>query len=382
MKTLPTLYKKTSTGAIQMWSIGVDKNVIIVNHGQVDGKITRNEEKIGAGKNIGKSNETTPSEQALAEATSKWEGKVKKGYVEEISRAVAGEKDIDGGYDCMLAQKYKDHAKKITYPAYTQPKLNGHRCLAIIEDGEATLWSRTRKPILSCPHIITELEALYPKGYHEVDGELYNHEYKDNFEELASLIRQEVPAPNCTEVEYHVYDRPMEGESFAGRIERLAGEIGSYEKKNGHLKYIRLTDTVLVKDAEAMLAAFGHYTDLGYEGSMARNAKGLYVGKRSYDLQKVKSFLDADWDITDIKEGRGSDAGCGIFQCRIEQAIHPYPCICKECAFAVKMRGPKKRLKDFLDNSKLWKGKTLVVKYQYMSKYNIPIFPTGERFKD
>ena len=52
MKTLPTLYKRTSTGAIQMWSIGVEKNVIIVNFGQVDGKIQRTEETIKDGKNI------------------------------------------------------------------------------------------------------------------------------------------------------------------------------------------------------------------------------------------------------------------------------------------------------------------------------------------
>src|SRR5271165_992689 len=101
MKTFPTLYKRTSTGAIQMWSIGVEGNIIVTDFGQKDGKIQHAEETIKLGKNIGRANETTPSEQALAEAASKWEGKVKKGYVEEIDRAAAGEKDIDGGYDCM-----------------------------------------------------------------------------------------------------------------------------------------------------------------------------------------------------------------------------------------------------------------------------------------
>src|SRR5277367_1861233 len=101
MKTLPTLYKRASTGKIQIWMIGVEKSTIITVHGQLDGKSQRTEDVIKEGKNIGKSNETTAAEQALAEATSKWEGKIKKGYVEDISRAVAGEKDIDGGYDCM-----------------------------------------------------------------------------------------------------------------------------------------------------------------------------------------------------------------------------------------------------------------------------------------
>jgi hypothetical protein len=51
-------------------------------------------------------------------------------------------------------------------------------------------------------------------------------------------------------------------------------------------------------------------------------------------------------------------------------------------SFDVKMRGPKDRLQEFLAKPSLWQGKTLVVKYQYISKYGIPIFPVGERFKD
>lgn len=371
MKTLPTLFKKTSTGAIQMWSIGVDKNVIIVNHGQVDGKIQRNEETIKEGKNIGKANETTSSEQALAEATSKWESKIKKGYVEDLQRASNGETDIEGGFNPMLAHKFADQGHKIRYPAFTQPKLNGHRCLAVIEDGRATLWSRTRKPITSCPHIIKELEAVYPKGYHEKDGELYNHAYKDKFEELASLIRQEVPATNCTEVQYHMYDNPTVKLGFDSRIEVLANELHSFEKSTAPLKYLFLTNTLLVEDEEVMIAAFEDFLKAGFEGGMARNSAGLYVGKRSYDLQKIKEFQDDDYPIVDIKEGRGGYAGCGIFICKALNGD----------TFDVKMRGPRERLKEFLDNPKTWKDKTLVVKYQYISKYGIPIFPVGERFK-
>lgn len=372
MKTLPTLYKKASTGKLQMWQIGVEKNVIVVTHGQVSGKKQRNEETISQGKNIGKANETTPAEQALSEATSKWEGKVKKGYVEDPDRALAGEKDIDGGYDCMLAHKFTDHGHKIKYPAYVQPKLNGHRCLDTSDSGESALWSRTRKPINSCPHIVAELNLIYPGGYNEVDGELYNHAYKDRFEELASLIRQEVPAPNHTEVQYHVYDRPIQGKGFAGRIEQLANEVHAHEKKHGNLKYIKLVQTKLVKNEEELMEAFEHFLKLGYEGAMVRNADGEYLGKRSYDLQKVKEFLDDDYPIVGCNEGRGTYADCGIFTCMTPEG--------KE--FEVKMRGPKERLREFLDNDKLWKGKKLVVKYQYISKYGIPIFPVGERFSD
>ena len=376
MKTFPTLYKKTSTGAIQLWSIGVDANTIIVNHGQQDGKIQTTSDKIKEGKNAGRSNATTPEQQALAEATAKWEGKIKKGYVEDISRAAIGEKDIDGGYDCMLAHKFVDHGHKIVYPAFVQPKFNGHRCLATISNGVATLWSRTRKPITSCPHIIVELQRLYPDGDHQIDGELYNHAYKDNFEELASLIRQEVPAAKCTEVEYHIYDNPS-ASSFADRIGNLQEKFKAYNMMTGMLRtgyplrYLHLTETVSVADEDAMMLAFEDFLKNGYEGAMARNAKGEYQGKRSYNLQKIKEFQDGDYPIVGIKEGRGGYAGCGIFVCKNPAGD----------TFDVKMRGPKERLQEFFKNHPLWSGKTLVVKYQYISKYGIPIFPVGERFK-
>lgn len=377
MKTLPTLYKKTSTGATQMWSIGVDANTIIVNHGQVDGKIQRTEEVIKSGKNAGRANATTPEQQALAEATAKWEGKIKKGYVEDITRAKAGEKDIDGGYDCMLAHKFADHGHKVLYPAFIQPKLNGHRCLAIIDKGVAKLFSRTRKPITSCPHIVAELQLLYPSGYHQVDGELYNHAYKDNFEELASLIRQEVPVPNCTEVQYHVYDLAKDL-TFEERIQELTWGMKNYDNDINHdmLKYIHLVETHPVDSEEAMMSTFEHFLKQGYEGAMARNADSKYVGKRSYDLQKIKEFQDAEFKIIGIEEGRGSYAGCGIFICHSPTAPKG------DDTFSVKMRGPKERLAEFLSDPTTWQGKELVVKYQYISKYGIPIFPVGERFKD
>ncbi|CAM6003858.1 unnamed protein product [Sphagnum balticum] len=304
MITLPTLYKKSSSGKIQEWTIGVEKSTIITVHGQTDGKKQTTQDVIKEGKNLGKSNETTPEEQALAEATSKWEGKIKKGYVEDVNRAAVGEKDIDGGFDPMLAHKFADHGHKIKYPAYIQPKLNGHRCLAIITDGVCTLWSRTRKPITSMPHIVKELENVYKTGTHELDGELYNHDYRDRFEDLASFIRQEVPKPGCEVVEYHLYDQRSDG-GFGERIAKLRDKIHCYEKVHGLLTYVKFTETLPAKDEDEMMSYFEHFLKNGYEGGMARNSNGLYEGKRSYNLQKIKSFVDDEFSIVGIKEETG-----------------------------------------------------------------------------
>jgi hypothetical protein len=73
---LPTLYKTTATGAIQEWTIRVDKSgedgVIVTRWGQTDGEIQETKDRVTEGKNLGKANATTAYEQACAEAQAKW----------------------------------------------------------------------------------------------------------------------------------------------------------------------------------------------------------------------------------------------------------------------------------------------------------------------
>ena len=369
-KQFSTLFKKTSTGKTQYWSISTSDNKIITKYGQVDGKEQNTEDTIREGKNIGKSNETSPQEQAEAEALSKWERQIKKGYVENLDRAENGENDFKGGYSVMLAHKFSEQGHKITYPAYAQPKLDGHRCGAIIDNGVCTLWSRTRKQIFSAPHIVEELQQLYPTGLHMIDGELYNHAYKANFEELSSIIRQEVPAANCTEIHYYVYDKNVSG-PFSQRIAELNGNIHGYEKAKALLKYVVFVNTVRVNSEEELINSFDTYLKLGYEGEMVRNAAGLYLGKRSYDLQKIKEFEDDEFPIIGIEEGNGHLQGHAIFVCQTHDGKQ----------FKAKMRGDISRLKEFFNDHSLWKDKTLTVKYQGYTVYGIPRFPVGERFR-
>ena len=71
------------------------------------------------GMNIGKKNETSPEEQAISEATSKWEKKEKTGYTDNITAV-----DTCTAYvEPMLAKKYGD--VEFSFPIYSQPKLDG-----------------------------------------------------------------------------------------------------------------------------------------------------------------------------------------------------------------------------------------------------------------
>lgn len=389
--TLPKLYKKTSTGAIQEWEVSVcwiDSIVTIVNNfGQVGGKIQESQEQVLDGKNIGRANATTPIEQARAQAKSRWEKQLKKGYVKTIEEAQAGTVDaiIEGGIAPMLAHKFSEQGHKIKYPALAQPKLDGHRCTSQKEAldypqaalfGCTTLWSRTRKPINSVPHINQALSSAY-RVHPELgrfDGELYNHDYHNNFEELSSKIRQEEPAEGCEIIQYHIYDFPNPRMTNKERNELLQSLKPIFAGTPIHI-----VETLVVQNEDELMEAFDHFVAQGYEGCMVRNMDGLYVNKRSYDLQKIKDFDDSEFEIIGVKVGtKGSMAGKAVFTCDIPE-LHGK---CDDPTFDCKMKGSLDELKKYADDPSLAIGRMLTVKYQGFTKYGFPRFPVGLRFRE
>ena len=371
-KLFPTLYKKTSTGKIQMWSVSVQGSSpsgpasIVTRFGQVDGKVQETSDIISEGKNVGRSNETTPWTQAVAEAESNWTGKKKKGYVETSDDASSGKVDavIEGGVSPMLAHSFDDHGHKIIWPAYGQRKLDGIRCVAILKNGTCTLWTRSRKRIASVPHIEREIEKLFGDRDLTLDGELYNQAYAQSFETIVSLVRQDEPAPDSHLVQYHVYDLVTSG-GFSERMATLQALLQNLSSDSP----LKLVETVKLENKDNVSEYLAKFIEDGYEGLMIRNAAGQYVGKRSYDLLKAKTFQDSEFKIVDIEEGRGKLAGhVGGFVCEMPNGQK----------FVAKMAGSLDRLRDYFQNHSLWKDKLLTVKYQGLTNTNgVPRFPVG-----
>lgn len=370
----PVLYKRNTSGKLQLWRIWVEGNQIHTSFGQVDGALQTASDTIKEGKNLGKANETTPHTQALAEAQSKWDiQQSKKGYIVDKERALLGENDKQGE-ECQLAHEFGtilngvftgEQNHKIKYPAGAQPKLDGHRSRTKIDK---TLWSRGHKPITSVPHILTEIARIFPNAAPKLDGELYNHTLKEDFEKITSIVKQTKQVhPEHELVEYHVYDVDEEGMTFAERYEFL-------QQLETQFKFIKLVPTIIVNSLEEVLEAHKKFVEMGYEGAIIRNLDSQYEGKRSYGLQKLKEFQEKEFKIVGIIEGRGKLQGTvGSFQCVTEAGV----------TFEAKMEGKLERLKEFFENHSLWEGKQLTVRFQnYTKKKNVPRFPVGLRIRE
>jgi DNA ligase-1 len=365
---LPTLYKRTNTGAVQEWTIHIENDQYRTVSGQVQGKLIENSPVKTIGKNVGKANETSASDQAQLEAQAKWKKKTEEGYTENIE-------DIDtAGGDVikpMLAKDYKEHLKKVKFPVYSQPKLDGLRCV-ITRTGA---WSRNWKPFMTLKHLKDALAGLFEE-YPEIeafDGEVYNHELKDDFNSLVSLVKQPKPTEEDIRkasemVEYHIYDViPVGAPSFEKRNKRLLDIF----KRTSHPK-LKYVSTTRVKNQDDLDDLMGAYLEDGYEGQMIRDLAGLYENKRTDKLLKRKEFVDGEWPIIGYKEGKGNRIGCIVLRCKTASGAE----------FDCSVKGSIEYTRRLWNNRDKLLGKMATVKYQRLTPDGIPKFLTCIKFRD
>ena len=204
----------------------------------------------------------------------------------------------------MLAHKY--NPDKADYPAYIQPKLDGVRCLFTAKGA----FSRTGKQFMNVYHIEQQLKPFFAANPNTVlDGELYNHELKDDFEKIISLVRKQFPKywhrKEAAElVQYHIYDVPTM--TIAGYSLRLRYLNSLFGKLTWPLMHV---PTKVVLDYDEAVKAHKKNLKLGYEGSIYRSMDGKYKGTRSWDLMKFKDFEDSEATIVGYEIGKGKRTG-------------------------------------------------------------------------
>lgn len=375
---LPTLYKKTNTGAIQYWKTWVSDNEVHTEFGQLGTDKPQHTMDIIEGKNIGKKNETTAGEQAALKAKQNWDKHIKKGYVEDLEQAKRGDTGLEG-IKPMLAQKYEDREKEINEQFKSsfvaiQPKLDGIRCVAICTDGQVKLYTRTQKLIKTVPHIVKQLEIFsekFEKPNFIFDGELYCHKFSDNFNEFISIVKRDELHQNHSIIEYHIYDIPSSSKNTNDRLHNLI-QLGKVFDKYG-LKNLITVETRYAKCVGDIAIAQSMYIGQGYEGLMVR-LEGPYENKRSKYLLKFKNFQDAEFKIIGIEEGNGKLMGhVGSFICETEEGKQ----------FNCKLKGKLSDLKEHFQNADKIIGKMLTVQYfELTPDEKVPRFPVGIAIRD
>ena len=361
-----TVYKKTSTGKIQQWRAWVESTatgfLLKVESGQTDGKLT---ETAGQVIDEGKQKRTA-QEQAIFEANSKLKKKRDEAYFDTIEAAQTQVKLLP-----MLAHPFTKRKHNIDYPAIVQRKFDGVRCLARLNsDGTVTLLSRKGKEYPHLNHIKADVAANNSNTNLVLDGELYSDTL--TFQELVGLVKRVTLKPGndeqMLEVSLRVYDCvELNNEAdFTDRYQTITNLTDGAE-------YLSLVENVGVSTESEIHAAQAQFVEEGYEGAMVRNLTGAYaIGKRSANLQKVKTFLDGEYPIVGFTQGTGGETGCVMWECQTPDGQ----------TFTVRPRGTHEERKVLFQHGSDYVGQQLTVRYQELTDGGVPRFPVGIAIRD
>jgi DNA ligase-1 len=360
--SLDPLYKRDSKGKVRIWTMEVGYNNdneagIRTISGLVDGQKVTSAWNLTEAKNVGRSNATTAKTQAEFEAQAEWTKNVDKDYFVDVNAI-----DSYTAFKPMLAH---DFTKTPVTSGITQPKLDGIRMVV----NTRGLYSRSNKEIVAVPHIAEAL-ADFVKDHPTVtlDGELYNHELKDNFQKITSLVRKTVNlgadelAESKELVQYHIYDMFDSANPDMTFMQRY-----NWIQKNVHLVNkkavgIHLVASAICETTEEIDVMYGEYTTAGYEGQMVRQDT-VYENKRSKGLLKRKEFITEEYEVVQVHEGQGNWAGYA------KRLTLKMP---NGTTFSSGIRGSQAKLKELLENPNIdW----ATCRYFELSNDGVPRFP-------
>jgi len=208
----------------------------------------------------------------------------------------------------MLAYKVGKKPVDWSEKVFMQPKLDGVRCIIQLDKtGKVIAYSRTGKPWLNIRHILKDLKPWFAEHPDAIlDGELYNHELRNDFEKIISLVRTQKPTAYMRSkskklVQFHCYDYANGDDLYSQRMRNLSvSDMYSY-----CVKYVPTWQVTSNGHANLKHKSF---LEKDYEGSILR-LDGSYQRKRSYNLQKFKDFHDAEATIVGYVPGKGKRTG-------------------------------------------------------------------------
>lgn len=271
----------------------------------------------------------------------------------------------------MGAYKIEDYLHKVIYPAISQPKLDGFRCIARynVNEKKVILSSRSGKEFCNLNKIKEQLKIIfenldkkYNKSQFYFDGELYCKNM--SFSKLSGVIRtkylNESKEKLQNELVYNIFDcfylPDLENLTFENRYNILKN-IFSKINKNKKFSNITLVPIKYILSNQDIDKQYLDYIKEGYEGIIIRNMKGLYKigGARSLDVFRSKEFKQGTFKIVSYKEGQGEEKGTPIWEleCQIDKSKH----------FSAKPIGSREDRKKQFKNANLLVGKIAKVKY-------------------
>ncbi len=308
--------------------------------GDIDGKQTKSGDTvISTGKNIGKANETTALTQAIYEARSMFNEKLRKGgSTDKSALRLPGTTSIEDLINDKKRGEYPwrvfgmalhdvnkaDNWKRVTYPGYIQPKYDGTRYMVVAHPSlpnQIDGFSRGRESYEGQEFILQELLPVlrdYPGLY--LDGELWREGY--GLQQVSGSSRRQTGADKLN---YYIFDCFQLDQPLV--FEERRKIIMDLEAACAGLEHIKFAPVTVYSSKDEALYHYGEFLNSGFEGGVLRNKDSRYEWdpnreKRSHTTLKLKPMDDDDWPVIGFTEGSsGKDVGALMWILETNQSI-------------------------------------------------------------
>ena len=308
---MTTLYKVSGAGNELQWSVKTVGNKVFVEYGQVGGKLTASSWE-ATGKNIGRSNETSPVAQAVLEMESAINSKLDAGYaysIEDAKKHKFKPMKLDKLIDTDVTGKnyvVERIRKKLGPVIYVMEKFDGCWVCFSNEGGEVEIISRGLQPNIFDSYKQTNLWGTienivlsFPVGA-KFFGELYhpNREVYDQATIAGALKRKKKFDPILNELRFGLFDYVDDeriSDGWARRAKFVTANIESHNMIDA------FPFEIIENTPENVMEIAQNYQDSGREGAVgySKNAKYQF-GRRSKEVVKMKLWDTDDYEVLDI----------------------------------------------------------------------------------
>jgi len=244
--------------------------------------------------------------------------------VNKVAKKLKLEKYKVPVFECMLAHDSANHEKKVKGKKLLEPKLDGVRCITVVdyESRVVTQYTRNGKVLDNFSHITEALEYYMDEigRSYVLDGEVVS----DSFQDLMKQVhrKSDVKAQDARLALFDII--PLvewkKGESVQGQ-RRRSKMLETFKNIFADTKCIEIVPQTEV-DLDTMVGEveFKDYNkkmvEEGYEGIMIKDIDSVYQCKRSTAWLKMKPFIEVSLEVKDVEEGTGRNEGkLGAFVC-------------------------------------------------------------------
>jgi DNA ligase-1 len=220
-------------------------------------------------------------------------------------------------FECMLSHDSANHESKLGGVKLLEPKLDGVRCITVVDHVSRTVTQYTRngKVLENFGHITTALEGYideFARSY-VLDGEVVSASFQDLMKQVHRKDNVQAGDARLALFDIIPLNEFKAGVSVMGqrRRSRFLQDFKHIFDAVGCVDIVPQTEV----DLDTLLGEeeFKDYNrDMvgqGYEGIMIKDPDAAYECKRSASWLKMKPFIEFSLGVVGVEEGTGRNRG-------------------------------------------------------------------------